>query len=132
MTGTPTYFSWVDMRRRCNDPKNIGYANYGGRGITVCERWQHSFENFVADMGMRLPGYSIERRNNDGNYEPGNCYWLPKGKQALNRRNNIYVEVGGARVTAKEASRLLGVEYNTFLYRLKSGRSIASMQEAAP
>jgi hypothetical protein len=72
------------MRKRCSNPNDARFKHYGGRGIRVCERWD-SFERFFADMGPRPPGYSIERINNDGNYEPGNCKWLPKTEQAKNR-----------------------------------------------
>lgn len=82
---TATYYSWLGMKQRCANPKHPGYKNWGGRGITVCERWQ-TFENFLADMGPMPRGHSIERVNNDGNYEPSNCIWIPKSEQLNNRR----------------------------------------------
>lgn len=131
MSRTRTYRIWMTMRARCNNPNDQAYADYGRRGIAVCERWNHSFENFFADMGAVPPKGSIERNDNERGYSPENCCWLPKNKQSLNRRNNIYVEVGGERVTAKEASRRLGIKYTTLLARLSAGRSIASMQQVA-
>lgn len=131
MSQTAVYHVWAGMRQRCGNPKAEGYANYGGRGIAVCDRWDTSFENFLADMGPMPKGHSIERRDNDGNYEPGNCYWLPKNKQSLNRRGNIYVEINGTLVTAAEAARQIGMKYTTFLYRLNAGRSITSMRETS-
>lgn len=83
---TPEYDCWIAMFQRCYNPKNPMFKYYGGRGIEVCERW-HKFENFLADMGRRPAGrYSIERIDNDGNYEPRNCKWIPQGEQAKNTR----------------------------------------------
>jgi len=78
--------AWRDMRRRCNNPKHADYPLYGARGVKVCERWQ-KFDNFIADMGPRPgKGYSIDRINNNGDYEPGNCKWATATEQSRNRR----------------------------------------------
>ncbi|UOF79264.1 homing endonuclease [Caudoviricetes sp.] len=84
-TNTREYRVWHDMRQRCNNPKNSRYEKYGARGISVCDRWQ-DFSNFISDMGSRPgPEYSIDRINNDGNYEPSNCRWATRSVQQRNK-----------------------------------------------
>lgn len=86
MKRTGEYISWSGMKTRCLNPKATGYERYGGRGITICDRWVNSFEKFYQDMGPRPPGTSIDRLDNDGNYEPDNCMWRTAKAQNDNRR----------------------------------------------
>jgi hypothetical protein len=86
MRGTPTYVSWLAMKARCLRPGDRSFAEYGGRGITVCDRWRDSFANFLADVGERPPGTSIDRIDNSRSYEPGNVKWSTAKEQANNRR----------------------------------------------
>lgn len=83
---TATYQTWRAMRGRCLDPKNGHFPNYGGRGVKICARWRASFEAFLADMGERPDGLTLDRINNDGNYEPDNCRWATPKEQAENSR----------------------------------------------
>lgn len=96
---SPTYRSWRRILTRCFNPKHDSYARYGGRGIRVCERWL-TFENFLADMGERPAGLTIERKDNEGHYEPGNCVWANAAEQARNRRTNKLTPVDVAHIKA--------------------------------
>lgn len=117
--GTSTYNIWCSMRERCGNPKHQAYAGYGGRGITVCERWQ-SFENFLSDMGERPYGLSLERRENNQGYSKDNCVWATRKQQSSNRRNNIMICWDDHVMTLKDASQHFGVPYKKAHARIKN------------
>lgn len=120
MSKTAIYKVWKTMRNRCQMPTRCAH-NYLERGITVCERWQ-SFHNFFVDMGPRpSPKHSIERIDNDGNYEPGNVRWATRAEQSRNRRNNVFLELNGRRQTQSEWARELGISQAALLMRLRHG-----------
>lgn len=122
---TPEYDAWSSMKRRCLNPGAANYARYGGRGIMVCDRWASSFENFLADMGLRpSASHSLDRINNDGNYEPANCRWATNREQFRNKSTNHYVTYAGRRVVVSDLPRLVGLSLATVKRRLKNGVSI--------
>ena len=122
MSGTPEYFAWGNMIQRCTNPKFIHFDRYGGRGIQVCSRWRSSFEAFYADMGPRPgPTHSVERRNVDGHYEPGNCYWATADIQASNTSRNVFYEIDGERLTQSQLARKYGIGIQTLRTRLERG-----------
>lgn len=102
--------SWAAMKGRCLNPNNAKYPRYGGRGIKICERWVNSFENFLADMGRRPSKlHSIDRIDNDGNYEPSNCHWATVTTQTRNRSTTRYATIAGVRLCIRDWAARLGV-----------------------
>lgn len=122
-TKTKEYRAWAAMRARCTKETHKSYASYGGRGITVCDRWSDSFENFIADMGLApSKGFSLDRIDNDKGYSPDNCRWATRVVQASNTRTNKYVEIGADRLSIAEAVRKYGMaKYSAVLERIKAG-----------
>jgi hypothetical protein len=103
---------------------NGAYKHYGGRGITVCERWS-KYLNFLSDMGRRpSDAHELERINNDGNYEPGNCRWATRAEQMRNTRRNRLVNVRGKIMPLVDAAELLGITWDMARYRVRKGRSL--------
>lgn len=116
----PTFQCWNAMMQRCTNPANPGWQRYGGRGITVCAAW-HKFDGFVADMGTKPVGFQIERKNVDGNYEPGNCKWATALEQANNRRTNVFLVINGVRLTKAQWARKYGIDQRLLHSRLRGG-----------
>lgn len=118
-TKEPEYLSWVRMVRRCYEPSYKGYENYGGRGIQVCEAWRLNYRAFVADMGRKPePDYSLDRIDNNGDYEPGNCRWVPFRHQMKNRRSNHSITHNGETKCLAEWCRITGFDPKALKYRL--------------
>jgi hypothetical protein len=110
MTDTKTWISWKEMIRRCYNKNNDRYSSYGGRGIIVCERWLASFVAFYDDMGERPEGKTLDRKDNNGNYEPANCKWSTASEQQQNTRKNKLWEINGVVYRGVvEASSALGI-----------------------
>jgi hypothetical protein len=107
------------MRQRCLNPKAAFWADYGGRGITICERWS-SFAAFLEDMGPTYAqGLTLERRDNNTGYSPRNCYWATAQQQARNRRSNRWVDTPAGRMLLTDAAEHFGIRFDTLRYRLK-------------
>ncbi len=126
---SPTYQTWQSMIARCTSTKNRGYSNYGGRGITVCERWQ-TFAGFFADMGEKPPGLTLDRIDNERGYEPGNCRWATRKEQATNRRTTKLNDVAHCLIrhmhrrgsNRRDIAHAFGVSWET-VSRSMRGRS---------
>lgn len=115
-----TYRAWLCMRVRCLNKNRNGYQNYGGRGITFCKRWD-VFENFLADMGERPAGLSLDRIDNDGNYEPGNCRWATHSQQMNNTRLTRRVTYLGETHSVHEWARITGISRDALHLRIDRG-----------
>ena len=123
-TKSPEYHVWTTMKQRCENPKVRSYPHYGGRGITVCDRWRDSFEAFYEDMGPRpTPEHSIERDDVNGNYEPGNCRWATLIEQHNNKRNNVYLTIDGETLTIGQWARRTRQAMTRIHHRVKLGWS---------
>lgn len=118
---TKEYSIWADMIKRCRHPGNRN-SSYLLKGIKVCAEWENSFEQFLADMGKMPDGKtSIDRIDNDGNYEPSNCRWADKYQQANNRSNNHLLLIDDTIMTIAQASQRSGTNYSTIRARLRRG-----------
>lgn len=122
MSASPEYDVWSSMRERCDNPKHEYYADYGGRGIRVCERWR-DFRNFIHDVGARpSPKHSIDRYpNNNGDYEPGNVRWATRTEQMRNTRQNVFLEHCGVSMCLTDWSEKTGISVARISARLRHG-----------
>lgn len=120
---TKEYEAWSGAKRRCIDPRRADYSRYGGRGIRMCREWLDSFETFFRDMGRCPPGHTIDRIDNAGHYEPGNCRWATSKEQANNRRNRTALTFDGETMTVTEWAQRIGMRRTVLHRRLQRGWS---------
>lgn len=119
---SPEYIAWCRMKSRCGNPLAPDYPRYGGRGIRVCPQWEASFEAFFSYIGPKpTPDHSVDRINNNGNYEPGNVRWATRKEQARNKRNTKFIEWRGRSQLISEWAKELGIERLTLRRRLVNG-----------
>ncbi len=116
-----TWKSWQHAKARCSNPKDNAFRNYGGRGIRMCRRWLNSFSNFLADMGPKPQHMTLERKNNDGNYEPGNCKWASRKEQNNNTRRTRFLNFNGQRKTITQWTTETRLSRGLILWRLNHG-----------
>jgi hypothetical protein len=119
----PLYTVWRSMIERCGRRTTKQWADYGGRGIQVCDRWRTNFHAFVTDMGPRPAGYFIDRIDNDGNYEPSNCRWVTRRQSQRNQRVTRWVVIGGIKYRAVDLSDISGLKTDTIMERAARGLS---------
>ena len=126
--GSPSkeYLTWSRMKGRCYSKTNKKYPQYGGRGITVCDQWLESFENFLRDMGRCPKGCnSIDRKNVDEGYDPENCVWADDLRQANNKQNTVWTEMDGVKMSVLDAARLRGLPHRKVFHQFRTrGKSI--------
>ena len=116
--------AWQTMRQRCSNPHNASYSRYGGRGIRVCERWAR-FEHFLADMGRRPSAkHSLDRIDNDGDYEPENCRWADASMQGNNTSVNVHLEFGGRTMTLAQWAKEVPIPLGTLARRIRAGWTV--------
>lgn len=120
---TSEYTSWLKAKERCFDSRHEKFKFYGGRGITVCDRWRNDFGAFLCDMGPRPNGATLDRKDPNGDYEPSNCRWATKATQSRNTRSNVFVDFNGTRMVLKDAAAAAGVDYKR-LHRYVRYRNI--------
>lgn len=128
MSNSSTYRSWVGLLQRCNNKRNKNFKRYGARGIKVCNRW-FKFDNFLQDMGEKPKGFTIERVNNNGNYEKQNCIWIPKSHQANNRRTCQYYYLDGVKLNVTQLAKKLGITRDALYNRIRRKSKLFKLQK---
>lgn len=123
LSGHSAFQCWVDMNKRCHTPRDANYPNYGGRGITVCPEWQDGPEQFIADMGEKPPGMTLDRKDNNLGYSASNCEWVTMQDQQNNKRTNVLLAHEGESMTIAQWARKLGMKKVTLTGRIASGWS---------
>ena len=121
MAYTPEYRCWCHILSRCGNPNVPSYCNYGGRGITVCDRWKESFSNFYEDMGDRPEGTTLDRIDVNGNYCKENCRWATIEQQSNNKRTNVFINYNGERLTLTQVARKMGISPKILFHRWERG-----------
>jgi hypothetical protein len=130
---TRIYQTWKSMRSRCHNPNDPSFAYYGAKGIVVCDRWRESFENFVADMGERPLGHTLDRYpDNGGNYEPSNCRWATRRTQTLNTSRTKWITFNGETLCMKDWAERVGLLQETLWTRLNRGWPIEKALSTPP
>ena len=124
LSGTPEHKAWINMKSRCFNPNHPRYSDWGGRGITVCDRWKNSFENFLADMGSRPTAkHSLDRIDNNADYSPENCKWSTKAEQSNNTRYNRLITIGCVTLNIVQWAKKMNISEQLIYGRLKLGWS---------
>ena len=124
-TKTDVYEIWCGMKARCSNPKHKAFHNYGKNGISVCEKWESSFDAFIEDMGPRpSSSHSVERIDGQKNYSPDNCKWATPKEQSNNTRRNHIVRIDGENMTLMQAVEKFGGKYHTVKWRIYQGQTI--------
>lgn len=120
MSKSRTYRIYSSMKTRCDNPNAIQYADYGGRGIKVCDRWNESFQHFLEDMGECPNGLSIDRVNNDKGYEPSNCQWATVFQQSRNKQHTIWTTFHGEKISIRELADKFSIYAPTLIHRIRN------------
>lgn len=123
LSKTPEFYIWSSMKERCNNPKNKSFPQYGAVGIKVCDRWLHSFENFIRDVGKRPSSFhSLDRYPNmAGNYEPNNVRWATRIEQNNNTKSNVFYEIDGIQIRGTDAPKHLNIGKTAFYRYIRRG-----------